>query len=468
MRAQGLTLKIKPMRFVSSVILFFSFITPPTWAALATDASSAISFFRSKESLFPSGQVSRSELESKLLRSETELSYRSTWDNKEYTLQADQIIRDIQVARFVETNQTTSLYSLNRTDSLALKSLAAKTTLEILNVEDFWARVKEKNGSLQGWVPLHTLQNTHDDLGVFTNLIDTYMRKEASAASAVITTLPRLRRILPLEIHKQFLKIQYEGQIGYVDITHFVSRADFANLAYHPKKNWIAVLYRNNDTLITKTGEAIPLKEILGYITNGRRGIIKKGDPSYGPPLRARVEVIKQEAHIWGLSQLAGHGEVWWKSKDLLLQDSKPGSTSAISTEALLKREIYSIAFESKNSVRGLVSSEGVYRTEDGLTWTLIPQFGKNNYPVSIHPNGTWFVGSFKSTNQGKSFEPFIRWEIIAKAIEMAYHRNPRILKLTQIEALPNSRILIHVDTGSSKVKLRSLIGDLNWDVVKN
>lgn len=456
------------MRLVSFSFLLLTSVASSCWAALATDADSALSFYRSKQSLFPSGQVSRSELERKLTHSETEVAYRSAWDNKEYTLQADQIVRDIQVARFVETSQPTPLYSLNRSDSQTLKTLTQKTALEIVAVEDFWARVKEKNGVLQGWVPLFTLQNTHDDTGVYTNIIDTYLRKEAASSSPVLTTLPRLKRVIPLEITKHFLKIQYENQIGYVDITHFISRADFASLAYHPKKGWLTVRYRNNDTVVTKDGDAVPLKEILGYITSNNRGIIKKADMSYGPPLRARVEILKQEAHVWGVSQLAGHGQVWWKRKDLLLEKAKPASASTITTEELMKREIYSIAFENKNSVRGLVSSEGIYRTEDGLTWTLMPQFAKNNYPVSIHPNGTWFVGSFKSKNKGKSFEPFIRWDIIAKAIESAYHRNPRILKLTQIEALPNSKILIHVDTGSSKVKLRSLIGDLNWDVIKN
>lgn len=456
------------MRLVFLLFLFLTSVAPSCWAALATDANSALSFYRSKYSLFPSGQVSRSELETKLTHSETEVAYRSAWDSKEYTLQADQIVRDIQVARFVETNQPTLLYSLNRSDSQTIKSLPKKASLEILAADDFWARVKEKSGAIQGWVPLSSLQNTHDDIGVFINLIDTYIRKDAASSSSVLTTLPRLKRVIPLQITKKFLKIEYESQIGYVDITHFVSRADFASLAYHPRKNWLTVRYRNNDSIVTKDGETIPLKEILGYITSNRRGIIKKADTSYGPPLRARVEILKQEAHIWGVSQLSGHGEVWWKRKNLLIEEVKPLSASTMSAEELMKREIYSIAFENKNSVRGLVSSQGIYRTEDGLTWTLMPQFGKNNYPVSIHPNGTWFVGSFKSKNKGRSFEPFIRWDNIAKAIESAYHRNPRILKLTQIEALPNSKILIHVDTGSSKVKLRSLIGDLNWDVIKN
>lgn len=456
------------MRSVLSLSLPFLFLVPNSWAALATDAGSAVSFYRNKSSLFPSGQVSRTRLEEKLLRSETETVFRSTWDKKEYVMQGDQILRDIQVARFVETKTSTPLLSLNRSDASPVKNLPAKAVLEILVVEDFWVRVKEKDSKVEGWLPLQALQNRHDDLGVYTNIIDTYLRKEASSASQVITTIPRLRRLIPLEITKSFLKVQYGSEIGYADITHFVSRADFASLAYHPKKNWMTVLYRNNDAIISQKGETVPLKEVLGYVTNSHRGIVIRPDESYGPPLRARVEIVKPEANIWGVSQIDGHGEVWWKKKNLLMAEPEVVSASTVSTDTLMKREIYSIAFENKNSVRGLVSSEGVYRTEDGLTWTRIPQFEKQNYPVSIHPNGTWFVGSYKSANRGKSFEPFIRWDNIAQAIESAYHSNPKIMRLTQIEALPNSRVLIHVDTGAKQVKLRSLIGDFHWDVIKN
>lgn len=459
---------MKGMRSVFTLTLPLLIFCSAAKAALATDANSGVFFYRNKNSLFPSGQASRSALESKLTHTETEVAFRTTWDHKEFLLKGSQILRDIQVARFVETKYTTSLYSQNRSDSKVVQSLSAKAELEILSAEDFWARVQIRNSQVQGWVPLHTLQNCHDDVGVFTNLIDTYLRKAPSTSSAVLTTLPRLRRVVPLEIQKNFLKIQYENQVGYVDITHFVSRADFANLAYHPKKNWVTVLYRNNDSLIVNKGEALPLKEILGYVTNNHRGIVKNSEGSYGPPIRARVDILKPEASVWGLSQLEGHGEVWWKKTQLLVPEEPTTESTTMTTEALLKREIYSIAFENKNSVKGIVSSEGVYRTEDGQTWTLIPQFGKKNYPVSIHPNGTWFVGSYKSNNQGKSFEPFIRWDSIAQAIENAYHMNPRILKLTQIEAMPNSRVQILVDTGVKKVKLRSLIGDFHWDVVRN
>ncbi|MGZ3772171.1 MAG: SH3 domain-containing protein [Pseudobdellovibrionaceae bacterium] len=454
----------------SALILIFAIFlnTPFSLASLGNDLPPATSFFRDKTSLFPSGQASRKLLEEKLLRNETEILYLSTWDKKEYWLDGQQLLRDIQVARYVEARVGTKLLSLNRNDAAKIKSIAAKTQLEIMVVDGFWARVKERDTGTQGWITLPFLQARYDDVGVFVNIMDTYLRKEPNPSAKILTTLPRLTRVLPLEITKNFLKIQYQMQVGYVDITDFASHADFANLAYHPQKNWLRVLYRNNDTLITKEGIAVPLNEILGYAANSHRGIVVRADSSYGPPLRSRVEIVHPEANIWGISFLEGHGEVWWKKKNLLFESTENiKSQNALQTDELIKREIYSIAFENNYSIRGIVSSDGVYRTDDGLTWTLLPQFGKKNYPVSIHPNGTWFIGSYKSINQGKTFEPFIRWDHIAQAIESAYHRNPKILRLTQIEALPNSQIQIYVDTGHNNVKLRSFLNDSRWNVIK-
>ena len=451
------------MRSLFSLAFPILLISPPTLAALATDASSALSFYRSKDSSFPSGQASRTILENKLVRTQSEASYGVRWDKKTFDLQGSQILRDIQVARMVDTKSGCQLLSLNRADSSVVKTLNDKTTVEIIDADHYWARVKTSDQT-QGWVPLSFLQNRHDDTGVYVNIIDTFIRQRPSSFAPVITTLPRLKRILPLAYEKGFLKIQYNNSVGYVDINHFVSRADFANLAYVQDKNWIPVTFRNGAKIISAQREEIELQKVLGFVTSPLRGIVIRPSTSWGPQLMSRVEIIKPEAEIWAVSRLDGHGEVWWKRTPTAIERT-PAATS-MTTEDLLKKEIYSIAFESKTSVRGIVSSEGIYRTDDGLNWTPIPQFGKQNYPVYIHPNGTWFVGSYKSINNGKSFEPFIRWDKIAEAIEGAFHKNPKLLRLTQIDALPNSQVLIYVDTGSSKIKLRSSLDNSHWTVI--
>ncbi|MEK2688603.1 hypothetical protein [Bdellovibrio sp. GT3] len=440
---------------------------PSAHAALATDASAAISFYRTKESPFASGQANRSALEERLISTQIESTYRVRWDRKEFELEAKQILKDIQVARLVDTKSACQLLSLNRNDSGTIKVLGPNATLEILETDDYWAKVKTYRDQVIGWVPLSMLKNRHDDAGVFVNILDTYLRKTPSSLAAVLTTLPRLSRVEPLGFEKGFMKINRNGIIGYVDINHFASRADFSNLAFIDGK-WIPVTHRNGEFLVSAQRAQIPLQRAKGFVTNQLRGVVTRAAPG-GPQLLSRVEITKPEANIWALSKINGHGEVWWKRNAVSFETTPATSSNTLTTEQLMKREIYSIAFESKSSVRGIVSSEGVYTTEDGLNWKQIPQFGKQNYPVYIHPKGQWFVGAFKSVNQGQSFEPFIRWEQVADAIQGAHLKNPKLMRLTQIEAVSNSQIIINVDTGSSKIKLSSSLSTpSSWSVVKN
>jgi hypothetical protein len=296
--------------------------------------------------------------------------------------------------------------------------------------------------------------------------MDTFMRGEPNSFGRVITKVPRLSRVQPLGFEKGFMKISINNVVGFVDVNHFASRADFSNLAFVDNK-WIPITHRNGEYLVSAQRAQIPLQRALGYMTSSTRGVVTRAVPG-GPQLLSRVEITKPEANVWALSKVDGHGEVWWKRNSLAHDVNPITDKNTISTDELMKREIYSIAFESKSSVRGVVSAEGIYTTEDGLTWKQIPQFGKQNYPVYIHPKGQWFVGSYKSTNQGQSFEPFIRWEVVADAIEASIHRNPKLLRLTQIEAVSPTQIIINVDTGSSKIKLMSSLADsTHWSVLK-
>ncbi|WP_413584223.1 SH3 domain-containing protein [Bdellovibrio sp. HCB274] len=450
--------------FWSVLPIFFAF--PSAHGALATDASAAISFYRAKESSFASGQASRTLLESRLLSTQIESTYRARWDRKEYELESNQLLRDIQVAKLVDTTSSCQLLALNRNDSGTIKILNAGASVEILETDGYWAKVKTYRDQVTGWLPLTMLKNRHDDSGVFVNVIDTYLRSEASSLAKVITTIPRLKRVEALEFSKGFMKISYSGMTGFVDINHFTSRADFASLAFVDNK-WIPVTHRNGEFVIDTNLRKIPLNKILGFVTSSTRGVVTRATPN-GPQLLSRVEIVKPEANIWALSKIDGHGEVWWKRNAAPAESAIVTAKNTITTDELMKREIYSIAFESKTSVRGIVSAEGVYTTEDGLTWKSIPQFGKQNYPVFIHPKGYWFVGAFKSTNQGQSFEPFVRWEQVADAIQASLHKNPKLLRLTQIEAVSNSQIIINVDTGTSKIKLSSNLGDSsNWSVIR-
>jgi hypothetical protein len=196
--------------------------------------------------------------------------------------------------------------------------------------------------------------------------------------------------------------------------------------------------------------------------------ITKKVDAT-GPSVRSRVEITNNGAHIWNLSLLDGHGPVWWQSGSSESAKSNAAIQNGlqITTEALLKREVHSVAFASSKSLKGLASAGGIFRTEDGKNWTQLPMFEDKNYPVSIHPEGVWFVGSYRSFDEGKTFEPYIKWDRLAEQIQSSIHKAPRHLRITEIEPLAHSRVRILVDTGVQKLKMQAHFLSHEWVIVK-
>lgn len=443
---------------------FLLLILASASAAIPQPSAPALPFYRSASSLFPSGQASRTQLEEKLLRSEYEIQYKAGWNKREFHLKGESFLREIQVARMVQTRTAAEILSEKRSNAKAVDALTVGTTLEILECDAYWALVLNPKRKTQGYLPLHLLQAKNEDAGVMVNLVDTFLRPEPR--HGLITTVPRLSRLIPLAFRGSWVLVRYQNFKGYVDLNHFVSRADFARMVFHDKKKWTLVTHRENNFLITEKKEKLALDHILGFVTTTNRGIVSASGDDTQPPLQAHIEIIKPEAHIWGISRLEGHGEVWWQKADLL-EESKPLAGDEITSDQLLKRKIYSISFESKKSLRGIVSADGIYRSEDGKIWKKVPQFGEQNLPVSIHPQGNWYVGSYKSTDRGSTFEPFIRWDVLAQTIENSIHRVPKTLRLTKLESLPH-QIQIQIDTGTQQLEFRSSLSDsTNWKLVR-
>ncbi len=437
----------------------------PAHALLPTGANAAIPFYRTPQSAFASGQVSRNILEDKQQRTELEVLYYAIWNNKEYFLKGENILRDIQVSKNAQAKSKIQILAEPKSNARPLQFISADTNLTILTSDKYWAHVFNPESKTKGYVPLHLLNAKNEDRGYFVNLIDTYLRQSTKTGSAVITTLPRQSRVEAISFSEGWMKIKFNNFEGYVDINHFVSRYDFAKIAYHPKTKWANISHRENEYLVTTDHKRIPISEVWGVVTNPQKAVICEAGTNT-PPLRAYTQITHLSADIWGVSDLDGHGSVWWKKNSLTsTEENKQAET--ITTEELFKRKIHSVAFAAKNSMKGLVSANGVYKTQDGKKWTMIPQFADKNLPVSIHPNGTWFVGSYRSINEGKTFEPFIRWDKLAEAIQEYTQKSPRIVKLTKIENLNPSHILVSIDTGTQMIKLKSNLSFENWSVLK-
>lgn len=433
-------------------------------AALTSPGLKPVPFYLNKQSLFASGQSTRPQLDAALLKTLTLSQYEVLWNDKSITLSSDSLLRDIHTALNVETLTRAQLYSLNSKLSPKMGQLPAGTSLQIIETDAFWAKVFHPQTAKIAWVPLADLRAKHDDIGVYLNFRETPLFTQSKTSSKVIGTLSPLSRVTPLSVSDRFVKLKYNSHIVFAQIENFITKADFATWVYHPEKEWFMITHRHKNFVQKKNGEQVFLAELMGFVTDQKKGIIvKSANTIFEPPVLTKVAIKKYESFIWAQSRLPGHGDVWWKKEDLLGEQIVKTAKPTVTSEELLNREIYSVAFESKKSVRGILSANGVYRTEDGLNWQKIPLFEDKNLPVSIHPDGQWFVGSYVSFDQGKTFESFIRWDKLAETLERTQGKVAKKLRITKIEPKSSSSISLYVDTGSKIVKLSSKIEEQNW-----
>ncbi|MGZ3748285.1 MAG: hypothetical protein ACXWRE_12975, partial [Pseudobdellovibrionaceae bacterium] len=245
-------------------IFCFIFLSLITFASFAAE-SPAVSFYRTQQSLFPSGQASREDLEAKVLRRDYEPWLRVSWNKKSYEVPGETVIRDVQLTKNLLSKESLDLLKEPQEAAPRIATVKAKTPLQVLRTNSYWAELLDDKTKLRGWAPLHLLEAPVEDQGVFVTLIDTFLKKTPQNSSSVITTVPRLQRLLPLGIEKNCLKVSYQGHIGYLDLANLAGRGDFAMWAYHESKGWLGISHRENASLFTVDNQKYPLQKFIAF-----------------------------------------------------------------------------------------------------------------------------------------------------------------------------------------------------------
>jgi hypothetical protein len=377
--------------FIYKLTFLFIFLIP-TFAF--SNVQKGVYFYRTPQSLFSSGQTSLDFLKNSKIRTEKDHSVLINQDNKHFWLSSDKILRDTDV-----------------------------------------------------YVP--------GSLGFGINLISSTLRKEPKWTSDAVFHIPSHTKMEILKYDSGWAQVEIqtstEKYVGYVDMNNIVIAADFASFILNKKKQWKPVLYRELSTLVLEKNERIDLGDIQALITLPNRAIVSVRNDKLGLSLRNQLQIERVEDGEWNVSQLKGHGEVFWKkeSEDTVVEDEH-----YISTEEILKKEITSVAFHPKNPKIGLVSSEGIFLTTDGIKWKQLRSFGKLNFPVAINDAGDMIVGIFYSKNKGESFNSYMKWELLTQLIDFRAQTAIRNLQISEVDFHDTKRLRITWDTGLRKVNI--------------
>lgn len=386
-----------------------------------------IAFYKSKTSPFPSGHTTLERLKEKILLADFSDEYQLTQNQNHYSPQ------DLKY---------TTAFHLSR-----------------VWVEKYTQRKVEPKYDQPLDEIILNYETDPFDRGLIQVINTTQLKIEPQIKAQKILTIPEKTRLIPISFEKGFVKVLYQKKFGYIDINDCISKFDFVKFAisFQSKTNtWETIERRDFDSLITREQKTIHLSHLKAFLVNEKIAITIENDKKL--PKWSLLQIQKKSVTSWIQSELKGHGAIWWKKNKF---EAKNQNT--LSIDDLLKKDISSVSLDSTNPKKGLISSHGVYISQDGQNWKEIPQFKGFSGPVYYFNESIFFVGNFKTLNGGKTFENYIQVEKVSEAIKKTTGYIPKKIKITKIKMQKPISVVIEVHTGFSAVKLKSPLFAQDW-----
>lgn len=342
--------------------------------------------------------------------------------------------------------------------------------------------VKYKNQNIQkSGVRFSTAHDLRDiyhvgdpkrDLGLFEITVETHLFKSPNRFSKKILKLVPGQKLksefTESKFKNGFVKIRLGSAVGFVDLSHTISKYDFAVWVYpkgaSPKSStngWEQVESRIFDEIKLKSQRIISMNEIEGIWTDPTRAIATTASSEV--PLWSILKIETEQPIVWRKSRVSGHGTVWWK--ETKTKNAQPGS-SHITIDELLKRKISSVSFHPKDSKKAIVSANGVFRTTDGVIWEKLHQFEGFSGPVYYYNDSLIFIGHYRSIDRGQTFEPYIKISELSKTIADFTGFQPERLELKSIKTKGAYRLVLGVHIGTKELHVQSPLYTQNWTVL--
>ncbi len=397
-----------------------------------------VPFFKSKNSLFASGYTTLDNLKKQLVTTETAPVITYKWNNVTFAQNELKPLFATHLSKYVIEIRNKKRYKV------------IETTVQNLQLMD------EENKTLKK-SPVGEVHADPYDLGYVMSLQDAYLRRKASDRANVLTTIPQGTRLSVEKYYNKYAFVHYQNYEGYVSLSDLITKFDFSSFVF-AENEWHQVSRRDYDKIITTKKVKVPLNLIKGVITPESRGII--ASVSQKIPMWSQVEISQQKLGRWNQSQLKEHGPVWW-------QDNKDTEQTFYTIDELLKKDISSVSFHPQNPLKGILSSDGVYTTTDGFYWKKLDRFENFNGPVHYFNDLLLFVGNYRSTDGGATFDNYIQIDKLASAIEFQFGFFPKKLQVKRIETQLPLKLRIEIETGVRRIKMESPLFSQDWKATK-
>ncbi|MCS6838575.1 MAG: hypothetical protein NZ480_06975 [Bdellovibrionaceae bacterium] len=363
------------------MLLFFSLVFFISKALGAASSNvNVLPFFRSPQSSIPSGYTTYENLKKNYIKSIEVQTITAEKDDNYFQLNKNQFIDEMDLS------QKAIDLSSSRLVTILKCSNTYCTILDQINL------VNRPRQQLIPWFL---------DKGRIVMWRNSHFIEEKSKLSHIAERGTFYNVIHFLQQYAYVIESQPPYRVGYVPIVDGISKLDLAQYVLCGN-NWLPVQYHNKDGLkIAKSNLVLKPHEVEAFLTYSDKGILTEAIDSHRVLPRSHLKVLHNQSSSWKISFLEQHGEVYWQ------ENAKP--TNIVLAQDLLKNPIYSYALApTPRQLPILVSSNGIYLSHDGLSFSFLEQFHYQNLPVAIDQDLNLYVGNYRAKySHNPKFEPF-------------------------------------------------------------
>lgn len=408
-------------------------------ASFDSFSSQQVPFFKTPQSPFPSGATSIENLEKNRLGQTFKSEVYYKYKNESFAKNELHPIFPTHISQSIIDPKTKKTWSVLETKVDSILAFDTKTKATVLfNIDD--------------------VNSDPYDTGYALTLKDSFLKVTPKDNGKIMTTVPGGTRFSVLKYKNGFAEVSYKAYVGYISVSEIITKFDFATYVYANKK-WNIVKKRVFDSVETTDGKKINFNDITGVVSPDQVGVIGSGTQKI--PLWSRVELQTRTKPAWIESQIKGHGAIWWKPIE-------SNEEKIYTIDDLLKKEIASISFHPQDPMKAIMSANGVFITDDGYHWRELKEFKNFNGPVHYFNDLMIFVGNFRSTDRGRTFENYIQIEKLASAIQLEYGFLPKKLQVKRIDTMPPYLLRIEIETGHGRIHMQSPLYAQTWSAVKS
>ncbi len=381
----------------------------------------AVPVFLRPESRFATGNQTRSKLESKTKKIQLQRWFRVKTKDKAYGwLAEDHALTALKLVEQATLNEDVPARTSNDLDSAFGRPVILRSTpVMILEIQGSWARVQPltENEKPQSWVLTEKLTpNLASHIAQRAFVFQTsLLRVDADKKSRALFEIEEGSYVQLIGAHGAWLEVRSDRYQGFIEKSDVWTACDLG------EKGVRAAI-----ALAPLRASPLPYADLIRSL-----------------PFSSTLTLLTSSTLRWGLASTREQGDVWWPmtdeqaaAKEVALFERTERTSDVlekIGTAALFSRKIYDMATSHSIPSLKFASADGIFRTIDGATWTKIPLFRDQNYPIAVSKSGSIFIGPYVSDDHGETFQQWIRWDSLISSLSIKHDVSAQNLKILEI-----------------------------------